>query len=150
MKANMGEIGDGKKMERNREMGRRLDTLAYYVYFNKLPFMFYESFMPWWSEPFERIYSTFCDTSLSGPFRRSKMCPYETATMHRETITIRNSWRQGHYRTRCYTAYVDSCGIAQKEQFVPKILSISSWGYITYWWECHRVAAVSYTLWPGP
>ena len=46
-KANMGEIGDAKKMERNREMGRRLGTLAYYVYFNKLPFMFSESFMPW-------------------------------------------------------------------------------------------------------
>ena len=36
-------------MARNREMGRRLRTLAYYVYFNELPFMFSESFMPWFT-----------------------------------------------------------------------------------------------------
>ena len=36
MKVKEGEIGEAKKSERYREMGRRLRTLAYFIYFNDL------------------------------------------------------------------------------------------------------------------
>ena len=35
--------------ERNREMGRRLGTLAYFLFYNNLPFTLYESFLPWFT-----------------------------------------------------------------------------------------------------
>ena len=40
MKVKEGEIGEAKKSERYREMGRRLGTLAYFIYFNDVPFKF--------------------------------------------------------------------------------------------------------------
>ena len=38
MKAKADEIGESRKSERNREMGRRLSTMAYFISFNDLPF----------------------------------------------------------------------------------------------------------------
>ena len=41
--------GCKKGTERNREMGRRLGTLSYFIYYNNLPFNTFEKFMPWFS-----------------------------------------------------------------------------------------------------
>ena len=38
-----------KRGQRNREMGRRLGTLAYFLYYNILPFILNESFLPWFT-----------------------------------------------------------------------------------------------------
>ena len=38
-----------RRGERNREMGRRLGTLAYFLYYNDLPFSLYESLLPWFT-----------------------------------------------------------------------------------------------------
>ena len=49
MKVKEGEIREAKKSERNREMGRCLGTLTYFISFNDLPFKFYESTLPWFT-----------------------------------------------------------------------------------------------------
>ena len=38
-----------RKSQRNRDMGHRLGTLSYFIYFNDLPFAFYETILPWFA-----------------------------------------------------------------------------------------------------
>ena len=38
-----------RKSQRNRDMGHRLGTLSYFVYFNDLLFAFYETILPWFA-----------------------------------------------------------------------------------------------------
>lgn len=38
-----------KGTQRNRDLGRRLGTLSYFIYYNNLPFSTFEKFMPWFS-----------------------------------------------------------------------------------------------------
>ena len=38
-----------RKSQRNRDMGNRLGRLSYFIYFNDLPFAFYETILPWFA-----------------------------------------------------------------------------------------------------
>ena len=41
------EEDERRKRQKNREIGRKLGSLAYFIYYNKLPFLFFEKILPW-------------------------------------------------------------------------------------------------------
>ena len=38
---------ENKRQQRNKEIGRKLGSLAYFIFHNKLPFLFFEKILPW-------------------------------------------------------------------------------------------------------